>query len=118
MARPKRRRVTKLLSEYVEIRCPPIAKSPDHSMWVLPIYALKGRTSGSLRVEATPKNVAYLISAYDEWVGAEDAAAKSSAAAASAPDATASAPVADVESLVADPESPVADDAPQAPAEA
>ena len=120
--RPKRRRgarrLLKVMSEHVEIRCPPSSQSPVHCMCALPIFATKGRASGSLWVEATAKNVAYLISAYDDWVEAVDAAATSSAAAASAPAASASAPVADIESIVADPESLVDNGAPQAPDEA
>ena len=73
----------KMDCDVVEIRCPPIEKMPTHDMWVLPMYAMKGRSSTALWVEASPANIQYLMSAFDQWSVAQEGAA--------------SAPVADAE---------------------
>ena len=114
----KRRRTTKSLLEFVDILCPPTTQWPHHCMWALPIYALKGRAAGSLWIEATPNNIAYLMSAYDEWAEPASPSGLAVVPAALAPIASASAPAADVEAIVADPETQVADDASQAEGEA
>ena len=95
----KKRRLLKVEADYVELRCPPVAKMPNHSMWVLPIYAVKGRGSDSLWVEATKENIHYLTSAFDEWADGQDACASRAApdATATAPDAAASGSVADID---------------------
>ena len=73
--RPSKRSRKKIDGECVEIRCPPIENMPTHDMWVLPIYAIKGRGSGALWVEASQQNIQYLTSAFDEWFVGQEAAA-------------------------------------------